>query len=127
MELEDFKCCRKCERIETCQAPCHKFLNAAEMKCLDKKVFDHSGLEINPEKAKKEAELKFKSAREKVLSKAKLNKKMTFIVKKWRDEEVDTGKVTQITDAFIVLKCLKYIKTINFRDVLTKDVVILNA
>ena len=58
MELEDFKCCRKCERIETCQAPCHKFLNAAEMKCLDKKVFDHSGLEINPEKAKKEAELK---------------------------------------------------------------------
>lgn len=127
MELEDFKCCRECRTKETCQAPCYKFLNAAEMKVLDKSVFNHSLFGDNGEEVARKAEIKFRATKEEVLRKAKLNKELTFKIRQWRCEEVDTGKVTQITDAFIVLKCLRYIKTINFRDILTKDVVILNA
>ncbi len=120
MEVKKFKCCIECGK-ENCPAPCHKFINSKENDVLDRKFFNHNfqGM-VEMKKSATEAEIKYAKLKSEILKEINVNEILKFKDNKGQSE----GKVIQITNYFITVKC-NYPKNVNFRDIFTKDVSIL--
>jgi len=119
MEVKKFECCEKCGK-DNCLVPCHKFINSKENDQLDKEFFNHNFRSIaEMRKAATEAEIRFNHLKHEASKKAELNKNLEF------EDNAGTniGEVIQVTGDFIAVKC-NYIKTISFRDIFTKDVIL---
>ena len=120
MEVKKFECCEKCGK-DNCKAPCGKFLNCKENDQLDREFFDHNFRKLTEmKKSATEAEIRYVKLKNKILKEAKVSGILKFQDNKGQSE----GKIIQITDYFITVKC-NYLKNVNFRDVFTKDVSIL--
>ena len=119
MEIKKFECCEKCGK-EDCKAPCGKFLNCKENDQLDREFFDHNFRKLTEmKKSATEAEIRFNHLKSEVSRKAELNKNLEFE----DNAGLNIGQVIQVTGDFIAVKC-NYIKTISFRDIFTKDVIL---
>jgi len=123
MDFKNFECCKSCERMQKCKAPCDVFLNSKEMQQLDKTVFDNSmrvDHRMENNHAKK-ARRKFLRLKKIINRDIKVDQQIRYI----QNGMKSVGKVIQITNALLVLKGTNYNETINFTDIFTDNIKIL--